>query len=162
MTLFNKRDRSIVQTVFLLTILKEFVELLDGTVRVESEEGKGTTFIVELPLELDLYQENPEEKETEETMELKGVRVLLAEDHPLRQEITQYFLKQLQVECMTVKNGKEAVGTVEKDERGFSMILMDLQMPEIHLAKPLTKEGLTQMVKRYVGSSEQYIADKLQ
>lgn len=82
MTLFNKRDRSIVQTVFLLTILKEFVELLDGTVRVESEEGKGTTFIVELPLELDLYQENPEEKETEETMELKGVRVLLAEDHP--------------------------------------------------------------------------------
>ena len=82
MTLFNKRDRSIVQTVFLLTILKEFVELLDGIVRVESEEGKGTTFIVELPLELDLYQENPEEKETEETMELKGVRVLLAEDHP--------------------------------------------------------------------------------
>ena len=82
MSLFNKRDRSIVQTVRLLTILKEFVELLDGTVRVESEEGKGTTFIVELPLELDLYQENPEEKETEETMELKGVRVLLAEDHP--------------------------------------------------------------------------------
>lgn len=114
-----------------MTILKEFVELLDGAVRVESEEGKGTTFIVELPLELNLYQGKSEDEEIEETVELKDVRVLLAEDHPLNQEIAEYFLKQLQVECVTVKNGKEAVEAVKTDERGFSMILMDLQMPEM-------------------------------
>ena len=197
----RKTGEAIEGTGLGMAILKEFVELLDGTVRVESEEEKGTTFIVEIPLELNLAKESPGDDKAEERVDLKGVRVLLVEDNPLNREIAEYFLEQLQMECVTVGNGKEAVQAVQKDPEGFAVILMDLQMPEMdgyeaareirkleqsgegvkkrtpiialsanaftedaekckaagmedHLAKPIDKEALIRMLKRYAGKCE--------
>ena len=74
-----------------MAITKELVDLMGGTVTVHSKLGEGTTFVVELPFELDLSA--PEKQETgKELPSLKGMRLLLAEDNALNAEVASYML----------------------------------------------------------------------
>ena len=115
-----------------MAITKELVDLMGGTVTVHSKLGEGTTFVVELPFELDLSA--PEKQETgKELPSLKGMRLLLAEDNALNAEVASYMLEKAGAAVTLAENGKQAVEQFEAGGRNgapaFDAILMDVMMP---------------------------------
>ena len=120
-----------------LSISKQLVELQKGKIWVESEEGKGSTFMVELPIIAAATNAISQELITAEKLKtmassLKGIRVLLAEDNEFNQMIAQddlsYYIEDVKIDV--VENG---VLALEKLENGnYDLILMDVQMPEMN------------------------------
>ena len=118
-----------------LAITKELVDCMGGTITAASKLGQGTTFVIELPLEID-PDAAPQPGEQGETLpDLHGMRVLLAEDNALNSEIAQYLLHSAGAEVAAVENGQQAVAAFEAsgegDKPAFDAILMDVMMPEM-------------------------------
>jgi len=120
-----------------LSISKQLVELQQGKIWAESEEGQGSTFFVELPLVAAAANAVSENLITEDKLKtmaasLEGIRILLAEDNAFNQMIAQddlsFFIKNVKIDV--VENG---VLAVEKFKSGnYDLILMDVQMPEMN------------------------------
>lgn len=119
-----------------LTIVRAFVELMDGNIRMESKEGSGTEFTVRIPLEI--LPEEPKKEEAkpepaekcEEQGMLHGLRLLLVEDNELNREIALVLLEDMGVSVDWAENGMDGVEKFQASEEGFyDVILMDLQMP---------------------------------
>ncbi len=109
-----------------LTITKSLVEMLDGTIEVSSELGKGSCFTVSLELKL------PERKNKlpEQTVDLSDMTILLVEDNELNRELTCDILQMEGIHVEEAENGAEAVEMFEKHPKGYyDVILMDIQMP---------------------------------
>lgn len=95
-----------------LSIVKYLVELMGGSISVNSAKGKGSTFTVQLTLP---YAEELAEKDgTTAEQNLHGLHLLLAEDNPLNQELCLELLKSRGISSDCAVNGKEATGTVYK------------------------------------------------
>lgn len=111
-----------------LSIVKQTVELMGGTLKVESKINEGTRYTIVLPFKID---HNPHlEKKPVEKISLKGVRALLVEDNDLNMEIAKFHLEQEDIEVFMAVNGQEAVEMFEKSEIGYyDIILMDIMMP---------------------------------
>lgn len=111
-----------------LSIVKQTVELMGGTLQVESKIGEGTKYTIMLPFKID---KNPQIKKTSfEQISLKGVKALLVEDNNLNMEIAKFCLEQEDVKVFTAMDGQEAVTMFEQSEIGFfDLILMDVMMP---------------------------------
>lgn len=111
-----------------LSIVKQTVDQMGGTLEVESEVGKGTKYTIMLPFQID---HDPRiKKKTFEYVSLKGVKALLVEDNELNLEIAKFHLEQEEVEVYTAVNGVQAVEMFEQSEIGFyDIILMDIMMP---------------------------------
>ena len=117
-----------------LAISKKIVELMDGQIGVESEEGKGSIFWFTVKLPKGKQSESfPEAAKKEDgqkvparDIRLKG-RVLVVEDNPVNQKVVMGFLKRLGVRAEAVNNGKEAVEVLEMIP--YDLVLMDIQMP---------------------------------
>ena len=117
-----------------MSIAQSLVSLMGGTIGVESELGKGTTFTVTLELERatkDVVLGSISEQTVEADVEdLTGKRVLLVEDNELNTEIALAILETAGFEVETAEDGSEAVNLVkEKDAGYYDLILMDIQMP---------------------------------
>lgn len=115
-----------------LPIVRSLVDLMKGTIAVESKEGKGTTFRVELPFPL--YKESEKEEKhvlsESELQKLHGCRILLAEDNALNTEIAVEIMKKLGLLCDCVTNGKKCLELLtEKPDGYYDAVLMDIQMP---------------------------------
>ncbi len=113
-----------------LAITKRLVDMMAGTIKVESEPNKGSRFIVEIPLTSGILT-NGELKMNisgeQKRSELRAVKILLAEDNEANQFLIKALTKSKDWAITVVENGREAVEAFKKDE--FDLILMDVQMP---------------------------------
>ena len=118
-----------------MAITKSIVDLMGGTIHVESTPGKGTRFevVLEFPIdaEADTVQEAqvlPEEEET--ASPLSGMKFLCAEDNAINAEILELLLESKGAHCKIYPNGQEIVDAFASVKPGeYDMILMDVQMP---------------------------------
>ena len=112
-----------------LSIVRELVEQMGGTIQLESQLGEGSLFIVTLSFALDTApaEDTPAEAPV---ADLQGMRVLVAEDNALNMEITQFMLDELHVAYECAENGAEALCLYKNAPAGhFDAILMDMMMP---------------------------------
>ena len=111
-----------------LSIVKYLVELMGGSISVNSAKGKGSTFTVQLTLP---YAEELAEKDsTTAEQNLHDLHLLLAEDNPLNQELCLELLKSRGISSDCAVNGKEALELFTNSAHGtYALILMDIQMP---------------------------------
>ena len=118
-----------------MAITKSVIDLMGGSISVESATGKGTRFevVLEFPIdaEADTVQEAqvlPEEEET--ASPLSGMKFLCAEDNAINAEILQMLLETKGASCTICPNGQEIVDAFASVKPGeYDMILMDVQMP---------------------------------
>lgn len=114
-----------------MTITKELIELMGGTISVRSEKGVGSRFEIKIPFELCMNEINKEsDKTANNNISLKGRRILLVEDNELNLEIAEFILKEKGAEVTTARNGIQAVDKFSSSAEGwFDLILMDIMMP---------------------------------
>ena len=119
-----------------MAITKNIVDMMGGTIEVESQKGVGTEFIIrlELRLQADAGAVNEEgakqHSHAEGVAEFAGKRLLLAEDNELNREIACMLLSKYGFVIDTAENGQEAVDLVAASAPGYyDLVLMDIQMP---------------------------------
>ena len=112
-----------------LTIVKELVEKLGGTIRFKSRQNEGTSFCIVLSLDIDqfdIYRKIPKE----EAYPYDKIHVLLVEDNDTNMEIAEFALQNKGIRVTKAWNGQEACDLFENSEPGaYDMILMDIMMP---------------------------------
>lgn len=112
-----------------LAIVKKTVDLMGGKISFQSQEGVGTTFIIEMTLKEDQSSRENTQKE-EENCSIEGTKILLAEDNKLNMEIASYLLTEQGAVVTEAWNGKEAVDLFTASEAdAYDIILMDIMMP---------------------------------
>ena len=115
-----------------LSITKKLVDQLGGTIRLESEKGKGTAFYVEIPFKINKVNSDAVENadDAQESTDLSGMNILLVEDNDLNREIARYILEESGASVYEAFNGEEAVRMFKGSELyQFDVILMDIMMP---------------------------------
>jgi PAS domain S-box-containing protein len=119
-----------------LSISKELVEMMNGRINVESEEGRGSNFFFDIPFPIEVKTEQVTEKQEEENVvEIAArypdfpARILVAEDSIINQEVIKKVLGLKSWDVMVASTGKEALELYESMD--FDIIFMDVQMPEM-------------------------------
>jgi two-component system, sensor histidine kinase len=113
-----------------LAISRQLAELMGGSIDIRSEEGRGSTFTLRLPL----IPAKPLSEETkgrpgDAQASIPSLDILLAEDNPINQLFMSRFLENAGHHVVIVENGHEALDALEKEP--FDLVLMDIQMPEM-------------------------------
>lgn len=115
-----------------LSIVKGLIQILKGTISLESELGKGSKFIFEIPLKYAEKVEKHKEIHYFENMneiDLQDINILVVEDNKINQMITKKILNKMKLNCDVVDNGEDAVDIVK--HKDYHVILMDIHMPGI-------------------------------
>ncbi len=113
-----------------LSIVKQLVDLQKGSINLQSESGKGSKFSVILPFKAVCGQiEKYPVKINENVIALKDIKILVAEDNQMNQQLIRHLMRQWQLDYLLVSNGKEVIDALKQNS--FSVVLMDIQMPEM-------------------------------
>lgn len=120
-----------------LAISKHIVELLDGTIRYQSEENKGTTFTVTLPVQLPPVNEHSLDKEkkkeigftssADSNLVIHQITVLVCDDNSINIKVFDKMLTDLKVKHVCVSSGPEAIEELKKNK--YDLLLLDIEMP---------------------------------
>ena len=121
-----------------MTIARQLIDLLGGTINIESKLNEGTT--VKVRFSFDIANQVPEEQDTEaekqellENISLKGKRALVVEDNKLNREITKHILEKNEIIVDEAEDGLIALEKVKAAVAGYyDFILMDIQMPNMN------------------------------
>ena len=115
-----------------MAITKKHIDMMGGSIAVESKKGVGTTFTVEIPLELTEQVIESEQKRPLHR-DLTGVHVLMAEDNDLNAELATIMLEDAGMTVTRASDGKEVVDLFKNHSRGtYDFILMDIMMPNMN------------------------------
>jgi len=109
-----------------LAICRELTQMMGGSINVESREGHGSTFTVELPLGRGEPVDETVAEATVDTGE-RNLRLLAAEDNPTNQQVLAAVMESLGIDVDIVADGKQAVDAWKVG--GYDLVLMDIQMP---------------------------------
>ena len=113
-----------------MSIAKNLIEKMGGSISFESKEEAGTTFVIQVPFKIDPDADKREEQRDVSEKSIKGLHILLAEDNELNMEIAEFVLQNVGADVTKAWNGQEAVELFRKSEQGgFDIILMDIMMP---------------------------------
>ena len=116
-----------------MAITKRYIDLMGGEIFIESKKGTGSTFTVELPLELTDESKVAKQDYPSAIIDFKGVKILLAEDNDLNAEIAMVQLEELGIQVTRASDGNEAVRIfTENPPDTFDLIFMDVMMPEMN------------------------------
>ncbi len=149
-----------------LTISRRFAQMLGGDITVSSEPGKGSCFsvtvqigslrgvkMIENPAHFNaMAEEAKKTSQADEAPNLRGARLLLAEDGPDNQRLIAFILKKAGATVEIAENGVVACGktlAAEKSDQPFDLVLMDMQMPELDgygATAQLRKAGFTRPI----------------
>ena len=115
-----------------MAITKKYVDMMGGSIAVESKKGVGSTFTVEIPLELPEQVIQSEQKQHLHR-DLTGIHVLMAEDNDLNAELATIMLEDAGMTVTRASDGKEVVDLFKNHPRGtYDLILMDIMMPNMN------------------------------
>ena len=116
-----------------MSIVKNLIDKMNGTIEITSEEGIGSIFVITLPFEIAEGLSVPEtKKQVNGSRSIKGRHLLLAEDNELNAEIARTLLEDEGAQVTVVHDGQQAVDMFESRPQGtFDAILMDVMMPVI-------------------------------
>ncbi len=130
----SKKNRSVEGTGLGLAIVKHLVELMGGTIQVESEYGKGTVVTITIPQRIvdrrtiaQVPEAVQEELEGTEAFTAPGVRVLIVDDNVVNRKVARGFLKSYAFDLDEAKSGPEAIELVRQNR--YNIIFMDHMMP---------------------------------
>ena len=119
-----------------MPIIKQYIDMMGGTIEAESKLGEGSRFTV--TLEYRIADKNYYEQDTEkasdmnETEKISGKHILLAEDNDLNAEIAEFILEDMGLLVDRVEDGIQCVAKMEQEPAGtYDLILMDIQMPNM-------------------------------
>lgn len=114
-----------------MAITKKYVDMMGGSIAVESKKGVGSTFTVEIPMELPEQVIQSEQKQHLHR-DLTGIHVLMAEDNDLNAELATIILVDAGMTVTRASDGKEVVDLFKNHPRGtYDLILMDIMMPNM-------------------------------
>ena len=118
-----------------MPIVKKYIDMMYGTIEVESKQGEGSKFTVTLEYRIadKSYYERATEKfsDMDETR-ISGKHILLAEDNDLNAEIAEFILEDMGLIVDRVEDGVQCVSRIEQKPAGtYDLILMDIQMPNM-------------------------------
>ncbi len=112
-----------------MSISKEFVDMMDGSIDVHSTLGEGSTFVIELPLPEVVEAPKYPSIASVSAPDLQGKKILIAEDNPLNLDVCLMFLRDTGATLMVAKNGLEAIKLLQKVN--VDLLLTDIAMPQM-------------------------------
>ena len=117
-----------------LSIVKQLVDMMDGTIDVESRLGQGSSFHISLELPIAQEQQGVDNRQTVDIeSSCAGMHLLVAEDNPLNQEVITELLAMHHITCDCVDDGVECLEWFQAAQSGtYDAILMDMQMPNMN------------------------------
>ncbi len=122
-----------------LSIVKQLVDVMQGSISLQSQAGKGSVFTVLLPFDNEIAQATAPEKPSElpeknsATVEVNfaHIHVLVAEDNPLNRRVVELLFEEWKCPHTMAQNGREALDLLSNNPNAFDLVLMDIQMPEM-------------------------------
>ncbi len=115
-----------------LAICKGIVEIMGGTISVESEEGKGSEFVFVIPLnETNQKKDTMEEGSAKTEFIFEGKTILIAEDEMTSQKYFVLLMENTRAKILMAEDGKEAI-KLYKENPDIDLVLMDIRMPEVN------------------------------
>ncbi len=108
-----------------LTISKRLVEMMDGKIWVESQFGKGTSFIFEIRL-------GEQSSQTEGIAPFSNKKILIVDDSATWRAILQRMIHQFGIKAEVMSNGQKAIAKICRDHENYDLILMDWHMPDLN------------------------------
>ncbi|MEX2352437.1 MAG: response regulator [Balneolaceae bacterium] len=136
---FSKASRSTMSsyggTGLGMSIVKKVVDLMNGDISVESEEGEGTKVDLKIPFRLQSDSGSDTSSSTslkpdDRSALIKGKRILVADDHPVNRKLLEGMLKKLGVITHSVADGNEVLEQLRMEP--FDLVLMDVHMPDLN------------------------------
>ncbi|MHA6279264.1 hybrid sensor histidine kinase/response regulator [Salinimicrobium sp. CAU 1759] len=142
---FSQEDSSIEKryggTGLGLSISKKLTDLLEGKISLESEAGKGSTFLIEIPVEYAATNEQPSISKTAVVKDPERISVLIVDDEPAQLGLLKELIRNAGMSYRTAQNGKEALKKIQTSRP--DLVLTDIQMPKMNgfeLLKKIRKD----------------------